>query len=74
MSACEIETAYAIEMSLQALPENDRIGFLFGIIVAALIQQGMDRAAITTELIAGLELCYGPANALHIKRLKSGRR
>jgi hypothetical protein len=50
---CEIERA------LERIPPDHRVGFLFGLVVGKLDEQGMNETQVRGEIVKGLALIYG---------------
>lgn len=47
---------------LNGVHVNDRAGFLFGIVIGMLQEQGLDETGIRLELLKGLPIAYGRNN------------
>jgi hypothetical protein len=48
-----------IRLAVIPIPQDDRLGFLFGIIIGGLRYQGMSAKAIRNEILKGLDLALG---------------
>ncbi len=54
----EIDVATGVLTALEALPLDDRLGFLFGLLVGGLIEQKMSRDQILLEFSKGLTVAF----------------
>jgi hypothetical protein len=48
-----------IRLAVIPIPQDDRLGFLFWIIIGGLRYQGMSAKAIRNEILKGLDLALG---------------
>lgn len=54
-----VEVANEIGQVLERIPLNDRVGFLFGLVVGLLDSQGMTEIQVRGEIVKGLSFIYG---------------
>lgn len=47
-----------IEQALDKIPADHRVGFLFGMVLAKLQEQGLNETQVRGELLKGLVLAY----------------
>ena len=52
------QTARKILSLLESIPEDDRLGFLYGILIGLMRQQGMSRIEIEKHLEFGLGVAF----------------